>query len=166
MKIVFTKNKLPLSWFIRWIFDEPVSHAAFLFDGDKWVFESNLVGTKVSWSKQWKESQEIVHSLNYDLSLEQEEEIFQSLLNEDLNKGWDFKAALWLGFYGMRKKLLGMSFPTRNPLNSKKKLLCHEVVERLPEWVTGLKRGFESSAITPYLMYIFLRSQKDADSIR
>lgn len=160
MRIVFTKNNMPLSQMIRWLFDEPVSHAAFLFDNDKWVFESNLFGTQITWGDYWRKKQEIVYSLEYEMTYMQEEKVFQTIMNENLGKSWDLLGALWLGLCGLRKKLFGIEMPSRNPFNKKQKLMCHELIEKLPREITGLSEQIESSAITPYVMFVILGSAK------
>lgn len=158
MKIVFTKNSSCVSKAIRWIFDEPVSHVAFVFD-DKWLVQSNLLGIGIEWLNRFLKKSSIVDALDYPLTLEQEEEVFQALIAEEPNDGWDFPAGLYFAWRGLLFKWFKLPIPQTNPWNRKNLRLCTEMTSKLPRWLTKLPEGIDLGMVTPFGLLRILKGE-------
>lgn len=156
MKLLFTKNNLPLSKLIRWGLKEPCSHFVIEFD-NKIVFHSNLMGTHIQWSETFRKNSEVVCSINYDLPLEQEEAIFQSILNKADGKGYDFKAFAYFIWRAFLYRVFGCTFPKRNKWEEDGKFLCTGLSVELPLDVFPKMKGVEDPEIvSPYQLYLRL----------
>jgi len=148
MKLVFTKGSSILSKFICWVFQDPVSHVALVFD-DRLVFHSNLLGPHPDWLESLKETSELVYELDYPLSLEQEEQVYQEIIKMRKNS-YDFKAALYFAYRGLLYRLLNVPIPPTNPADSTYGLLCVEVLKACKSFIT-LNRDL--SITTPMQVY-------------
>jgi hypothetical protein len=136
MRVIFTRSVMPLSQLIRWGLREPVSHMAIVFD-DKVVFQSNLLGVHlVSYSK-FISSSEIVMERRADLSLEDEEDVFQSISLNSEGRLYDFAGFLFFLWRGFLYRLFRTPLPSRNPWGHKDSYLCTELAESLPDsmWI-------------------------------
>lgn len=154
MRIIFTRNSTLLSKIIRAGLKEPVSHVAIVFD-DKIVFHSNLKGTHIEWFNEFKKKSDVVYTLSYDLSLEEEEAIYQSVIDKNISKPYDFSAFLFFAYRAFMHKVFGTDYPITNPANKSWAWICVEAVGSLPEKFQP-KTPIDLSMTSPYSLYILL----------
>ena len=147
-----------LSRLIRWMTGEPVSHFAMVFD-DKLVVHSNLFGVHLEWYKSFKSHHEIVLRLNKDMSLEEEESIYQSILDAYDGYGYDFSGLLFFGYRLILKMFLGTPMPIKNEWGSDRKFLCTELFVKLPPSIIG-EGNFSGGMITPYYIFKIVSDSK------
>lgn len=154
MTLIWTSSKLPLSKLIQWAFNEPTSHFGIVFDNGI-IFHSNLAGTHVEWFKTFTKKCEIVFSKYYDLSLEEEEQIFQNILTTYDDRSYDFIGFLYFGWRALLLKLFKKPLPEKNKWNSGKSYLCTELAGTLPDnIVSNSVKKRDLSIITPYKLYL------------
>lgn len=132
MKIIWTKSSLPLSKLIRWGLKEESSHIAIVFD-DKIVFQSNLFGVHIDWFNSFKKKCTIVYEIEQKLPLEQEEAIYQAIINKDDGKSYDYKAFAYFIWCGILKKFFNKPLPAVNKWNNVDSFICVELLSLLPE---------------------------------
>jgi len=159
MKIVWVKGSAPLSRLIMWGLEEPVSHMAIVFD-NKIVFHADLLGVRLAWYPTFLKSHEIVFEKEYDLGLEKEEEVYQSIITANDGKGYDYGAFLYFMWRGLLRKVFNKPMPDTNPWGSKDKYLCDELVEILPDYI--VPRSVKETDIgmkSPYQVYLLLTQQ-------
>lgn len=153
MKLVFTKSNLPLSKIIRWGLEEPVSHFAVVFD-DKIVFHSNLAGVQIDWFNNFKTKCEIVYSLDYNLGLEKEEQIYQSILDKNVGKSYDFPGFLYFIWRGFLNKVFSKPFPEKNKWAKDGEFICTGLAAELPKGL--LPEIQDTEMVSPYQLYLRL----------
>lgn len=157
MKLIWTKSNLPLSIFIRWGLKEATSHFAIVFD-EKIVFHSNLLGTNIKWFNTFKNHCEIVHEINYKLSLDQEEEIYQKILNTYDDKKYDYPAFLYLIWRGILRRFFNKPFPEINAWKEKDTYLCTQLATSLPDFlVPELKNITDLGMTSPEALYNIIK---------
>lgn len=153
MKLIWTRSTLPLSVLIRKGLGEPVSHFGIVFDNGI-VFHSNLLGTHIEWYGAFSKHCEIVFQKEYNLTLDDEEAIFQSILNTYDDKGYDYGAFFYFCWRALLYRTLGKPFPARNEWNSGNKFLCTELAGTLPDAMVSAKiKAQDLSIISPYRLY-------------
>lgn len=154
MTLIWTKNKLPLSKVICWAFNEPTSHFGIVFDNGI-VFHSNLSGTHVEWFKTFTKKSEIVYSKEYDLSLLEEEAIFQQILTTYDDRPYDISGFLYFSWRALLLKFLNKPLPSSNKWNNKNSYLCTELAGVLPENIVSKSiKEKDLSILTPYKLYL------------
>lgn len=151
MRIVFTKSNLIGSKLIRWGLNEPTSHVAFVFD-EKLVIHSSLNGVELAWFNTFCKKNDIVFHLKYDLPLEQEEEIYQSILNNYDSSGYDYKAYFYFAWCILKMKLFKTPLPKSNAWGSKGSFLCTEMITTLPFWLLKVDSK-DYGIVSPYALY-------------
>lgn len=157
MKLIWTTGNSILSKFIRWLFNEQCSHFAIIFD-DKIVFHSNLTGVHLNWSSNFLNHNKIIHILEKnDLSIEQEENIYQNCLPLEGNP-WDFKAGIYLMYRGLLYKFLNIPFPSKNYLGDKKWFFCTELGNVLESLYPGIINE-NLDLRTPEMLYKLLKEK-------
>jgi hypothetical protein len=118
------------------------------------VFHSNLMGTHVEWYGSFVKRCTIVYQKEIQLSLIDEEAIFQSILNTYDSKGYDFGAFGYFVWCAILYRTIGKPFPTRNVLNSNDKFLCTELAAVLPDkLVSPAVKAKDLSIVSPYRLY-------------
>lgn len=163
IKFVAIKNNLPLSVLIRKGLGEPASHFAVVFD-DKLVVHSNLYGVSLDYYPTWVKKNTIVDQVEKkDLTLEQEEEIFQSVMSECDEYGYDYPAFVYFGISVVNHRLFGQPMPTHNKWGSKKRLLCTGLYARLPAWLVGPQWESQLEMTTPTKLILMIRGGQDAN---
>jgi len=156
MKVVFTKNSTALSKLIRWGFNEPVSHCAIVFD-NMLVTQSNLLGVGLDWYPHFSSKSEVVFEIEYDLELEQEEEIYKAMLNSYCGTTYDWKTFFYFAWCGILFKFFNRPLPETNPYNDEEKFLCTEWALQLPDWILKEKKSLQGTLVTPYNLYLALK---------
>jgi hypothetical protein len=163
MKILFTRNSLPLSRLIRWVLKEPVSHLAIVFD-DHLVFHSNLMGVHLEWFNSFKKHHEIVYEVTlFGMTLEQEERTYRAIVDQFDGAPYDFKGLLYFGVRGFLWRLFGTPFPAHNPWGSRRAFLCTEVIGTLPQWAMLRPTAYTGlDMISPYQIYKTIEVKHDS----
>lgn len=162
MKILFVKGTLPLSKLIMWGLDEPVSHFAVLFD-DKIVFHSDLTGVHISWYPTFLKSHEVVFETEFhEANLNEEEEVYQSIVSKYDGKKYDYGAFIYFIYRGFLKKIFNKSMPKVNPFGKSGGFLCTEIAELLPDWVIPaiIKKNNDLGMVSPYQLWLLLNPRQ------
>ncbi len=160
MKVIFTKSSLPLSVVIRGILSEPVSHFGIVFDNGI-IFHSNLLGTHIEWYGSFKKHCEIVYEIEYPMTLEQEEAVYQSILTTYDDHGYDYGALFYFGYRALLFRIFGIALPKKNEWAQSDKFLCTELVGTLPDYILPLSVKTEDLSLTsPYKLYLQLEAAK------
>ena len=104
-----------------------------IFD-NKLVFHSNLEGgMHVDWLSRIMESDHIVKCFEprVDLSVEDEEVIYQDILSKHNREPYDLAGVLYLTWRVFLKKFFNKPFPEKNPADSEMQSFCVEAVQAL-----------------------------------
>ena len=132
MKLLFTKNNLPVSLLIRWGLSEPCSHMAFCFD-NKLVIHSNFLGLQINWLDRFMRGNTLVDSVDIELDLETEESVYLALLAQYDGSSYD-----WLAFFSFilaafKFKFFNVEMPKVAIISDKKSFICTETAYALPK---------------------------------
>lgn len=154
MKLIWTKSRQPLSILIRWGLKEPVSHFAIVFD-NKIVFHSNLLGAHIDWFNYFKTQCDVVFEKDFNLSLDVEENIYQSILDKNVGKKYDFKAFAYFIWRGILWRFLNIPFPEKNKWAKDGAFLCTGLAAELPVQEFPELNGIKDTEMTsPYQLYL------------
>ncbi len=151
MKLLFTKNNLPLSRLICWAFGEPCSHFAIAFD-NRVVFHSNLKGCNVQWLASFLKCSSVVYTIPLDTTLAQEESVYQKCIAVD-GKPYDFGAFFFLCLDVILFKLFKIPLQKKNLFASDNSFICVELAECLSPVLPIPK---ELASTSPYNLYLQL----------
>jgi hypothetical protein len=175
MIFAFTKSDLVGSKAIRWALREPVSHVAVVFDEGKRagfksgiVFHSHFSGVQFSWFEHFSRTNQAVYTLKpKNLSLQLEEEIFQTVVKNFYGKGYDKRLFAEFCYHALCKRLFGTKLPAKSMVDSKDSFLCTELASRianeLPQFL-GWKLP-ENGLITPYRLYLSMLNSQHIERI-
>lgn len=154
MTLIWTKSKQPLSIAIRGMLQEPVSHFGIVFDNGI-VFHSNLLGSHIEWYGTFTKKCEIVYSLQFTLNLEEEEAVYQNILNTYDDKPYDYAAFLYFAYRALLKRTIGKPLPTTNELQDGDRLLCTELAKCVPDYIVPASiKDRDLSIVSPYQLYL------------
>lgn len=157
MKLIWTKNNLPLSVLIRWGLKEPVSHFAIVFD-DKIAFHSNLAGCNVEWFSEFKKHSEVFLEIDKYLPIEIEEKVYQSIIDKNVEKTYDFGAFLYFLWRGILFRFFGKQIPKLNKWSNNNQLICTGLASELPkEHFPELEGVLDTEMLSPYQLYLKLK---------
>jgi hypothetical protein len=137
MIFLFTKSGKIGSKLIRWGLNARTSHFAIGFDctedGFGVVLHSHYSGVHLSWYDDFARKNEIVYKLKpkKPFSLQEEEELYQSLLKNYYGKGYDIEALAYFSYVGLLHRLFKKPLPDTNPFDSSDKYLCVEIYKGL-----------------------------------
>lgn len=141
-----------------WGLDEPVSHLAIVFD-NKIVFHADLLGVRLAWYPTFLKSREIVYEIEFDLTLEQEEEVYQNIITQNDGKSYDYGAFIYFMWRGLLKKCLNKPMPNTNPWGSEDRYLCDELVEVLPDFIVPRSvKNVDIGMKSPWQVYLLMKS--------
>lgn len=160
MKIYETKANNLLSYLIIWCFSSKGSHILFSFDNDKWVVHSNLIGVNIRLFKNFMKNVQIVDCIEYQLDLIQEEQIFQTLLEETSEDSYDLPGFMYFAWRGVLFKLFQIQLPKINKWGKSKMHLCTEMIKKLPNWLTNLPDDIDLGMTTPDKAMLILKEAK------
>lgn len=158
MKIIWTRNSLPLSKLIRWGLKEQSSHVAIVFD-NKIVFHSNLMGVGIQWYNTFKKQHEVVYEIDYKMSLVDEETIYQSIINQFDGYRYDYRAFVYFVWRGVLKRFLNKPLPKINPFDNENSFMCIELLKVLPKIENLNKLPENLSMLSPDMTYSILTDQ-------
>lgn len=159
MRIIFTANNSILSKAIRWTFREPASHVALVFDNDKWLVHSNLLGVNIRLFLPFMRGQRVVDSIAYSIPLEAEEQIFQAAIASTSELDYDWPGFFYFAWRGFLFRILGAPMPKHNPWGRASLQLCTEMVGRVPARITGIPEGLDLGIVTPWRLRNILRGK-------
>jgi hypothetical protein len=170
VKLIWTKNNLPLSILIRAVTGEDCSHFAFVFESQSQglVFQSNLLGTGVEFfskaQKAW--GYKIVHQIDLEMLPEEEDLAWDIIVNNYSNVPYNFLGALYLGWAIILKRLFKITPPLKNLWGKPDTMFCDQVYKvlnglsdpRLPK--ICVMNGMD----TPYDIYLKVMANGTAPS--
>ncbi len=161
MRLIATRSSSILSKAIRWATDQPASHFAIVFD-ERFVFHSNLLGAHPEFYTTFRKKNDLVDEQVFNLTLEQEESVYQAIVQNFDGKQYDFGALLFAGLARLSNKLFKTPLPKKNKWSDANKLLCTEIFLILS--VAGIEIDFDYdqdfSMVTAYdLMVAIKRAQ-------
>lgn len=134
MTMVWTKSNTPLSYLIRAVTGEPVSHFAFVFNspGGGLMFESNLLGTHPKFFKTAQKHCTIVQKIELPpLPTELEDQVWDEVVSKYDGKGYDFAGAIYLGLMILRERIFKIPRPKKNAWSKPDTYFCNELYAAL-----------------------------------
>lgn len=131
MKIVFTKNDLPLSKLIRWGLKEPVSHVGLVYGNI--IFHINLLGAHIEYLPTFEKHNEIVFSIDTNMPTHIAKVVFWHIVGAHDGLAYDFSGLLYFIWRGFLWRFFGLPFPEKNALDNPGAALCVKIVEYLPK---------------------------------
>lgn len=162
MKLIWTKTNTPFSAMIRFLTGDDCSHFAFVFTSkvSGLMFESNLLGTHPKFYKTALKHCTVIHEIDVPLSIEEEDEIWDLIVEKYDNKPYDFLGAFYLGIRRFFTRVFGSRPMTRNLLADKNSFFCNELYEilcHIPEFpVIDVSGGM----ITPHDLFVAIEESK------
>lgn len=161
MKLIWTKNNMPLSKLIRWGLREKSSHFAVVFDNSL-VLHSHLSGVRLRWFNTFKEEVDIVYEIDFSgWKLEEEEDVFVRFMNNFEGKPYDWRALLFLIWRGFLFRFFGKEFPNKNRWQKMSDFLCTRIAQILPERLVG---SLELEMTSPDNLYHVIKAKIDAQA--
>ena len=158
MKIVWVRSNKLFSKLIMWVLEEPVSHMAIVFD-NKIVFHADLMGVRLAWYPTFLKTHQVVEEIDFDLSLQDEEEVYQSIITANDGKPYDYGAFAYFTYRGLLRKCFGTPLPEKNPWGSEDRYLCDEMVEVLPDWIIPQSvKEVDIGMKSPWQVYLLLKA--------
>jgi hypothetical protein len=159
VKLIWTKSSSPLSILIRWALNEPCSHVAIVFD-NKIVFHSNLLGLHIEWFNTFKKKIDIVLEKDFPMPLAEEEALYQSIINKEDGKSYDFKAFFYFTWRALLRKFFKVPLPEKNEWDNPACDICIESIRYLQGYLsTELPSDQRMSIMTPYELALILAAQ-------
>lgn len=150
MKLLWARSNKIGSKFIRWCLDEPVSHFAIEFD-NRIVFHSNFSGVYLRWANHFREENEVIFQLPFNWGLQEEEDLYQRVIQKWDGTPYDFKAYWYFAYRGLLYKFFGIELPKTNPFNKKGELICVELAGALGNGL--VEKDFDLSIATPFRLF-------------
>ena len=143
MQILFTTSRSPISWLIRRITGEPVSHCA--IQVGSFVVHSNFFGVHIEPISVFLEKSRVVFSVE----IASNHQKLMKSLSTNWHHPYDFGALLYLGL-----RYLCPLLPKANLWQSSGMFMC-------TEWVTTVILGKQDSLLTPYQLYLRLNKKEN-----
>lgn len=161
MKIISTESQKILSKLIKYFLKSKASHIAFVFD-DKWVVHSNLIGVNIRLLDPWIKHNKIkvVEYINYDLTLLQEEQIFQAVIANTSEDDYDYLGFIYFAWRGILYRWFNQPLPKKNKWGKSNAYLCTEMVSQLPPWLTDIDPKLDLGMVTPDKLMRILRGAR------
>jgi hypothetical protein len=129
MRLLWTKNELPLSVAIRKVMNNESSHFAIEFDKHI-VFHSNYKGAHPEWSASFFKANELVWVLDLPTTLEIEEQVYQLIVDKFDGMPYDFMYLFKLANIAIKHRVFNEKLPDyveNNPLAN----VCTELAQCL-----------------------------------
>lgn len=153
ISIACTKNHSILSKLIRELTGEPASHCILIID-NKMVFHTNLIGPHPEWLASFLETNEVVDHATFELSLEQEEQIWTNVIQSGRKRKYDISALFSTGLKLILKKI-GIDVDVSN--------MQSNVKDHCVEWMKVLSPVVEVpnnlEAWTPYQLVKYFKKK-------
>lgn len=155
MSLVWTKSDKIGSKLIRWCTGSSSSHMAWIMDS-RIVFHSTFSrGVHLTWLHNFLNINQVVHRIDFDLTLPDEESIYQSLIYLE-SRGYDYGAFFYLGFMYLKYKIFGTPLPPKNKWSSSNRYICLEMAKSLK--VIGLEIPYLDST-DPEGLYKYIKDK-------
>ena len=156
MKLLFTKNNLPISLLIRWGLSEPCSHMAVSFD-NKIVIHSNFLGFQINWFDRFMRGNTLVASVEIELDLEDEENVYLELLGQYDGRPYDWLAFFSFIWAAFKFKFFDVPMPKTASASDKHSFICTELAFALPfKYFTTLKAK-DLAIMSPHQVFLALQ---------
>lgn len=162
MKLIWTKTNTPFSAMIRFLTGDDCSHFAFVFESRSsgLMFESNLLGTHPKFYQTALKHCTVVHEMNVPLSIEEEDEVWDTIVEKYDNKPYDYLGAFYLGIRRFLTRVFGFKKMSVNVLAKRGSFFCNELYEvlcHIPEFpVIDVSSGL----MTPHDLLIAIEESK------
>lgn len=140
VKILWTKNKLPLSHLICAVTKEPVSHVVVCQHGQ--VMHASITGVKTIPEEVFRKKNTIV----FELEGQVPDSWFSEQVLRWVNKPYDLGAMFFLGISLLLRRYLKLPLPKSNLWQSSGMFLC-------TEWASLVTEEKADSMITPFGLY-------------
>lgn len=129
MKFLWTKSTLPFSGIERWVLQQDCSHMQILFPSydTGLVFDIYYTGTRVRFLKDVLASCQVIHEMPLDLTPEQENAVYDLLVEKFNGQKYAFRAALYLGWRKLLGRWFGLPIPKTNPYLEPGEMFCNMV---------------------------------------
>lgn len=163
MNLIWTKSSSLLSKFIRWGFKQDCSHFAIVFNSPAGglLFEANLIGTHPKFLKTaLAHGMEVVHQIKLPLTVEEEDAVWDEVVDRLDSKEYDYKAFLFFVISGVLWKLFGIPMPKKNLWAINHSYLCVEVFHAVKKHTVLKDIDIDISMTTPHELYSLLSSQE------
>lgn len=162
MKLIWTKSNKILSVFIRHICNEDCSHFSFVFESAAkgLMFESNLLGTHPAFYQTSIKNKTIVHEINIPLSIEEEDALWDIIVQKYDNKPYDFLGAIYLGWHKFLNKIFGIKIPEKNKWSQPDQYFCNEVYDVLNNLANFKKIDVKTGMHSPHDVWLELTKEK------
>lgn len=152
MKIIETKSTNLLSILIRWALNCKGSHIAFVFDNDTWLIHSNLIGVNIRLYNAFFKAHlntQIVDQIEIHLEPQDEEEVFQALIQNTSEQSYDWPGFTYFAFRALAFKLFKIPLPRKNAWGRSNMQLCTEMIRQLPTWITNIDPMMDLGIVSP-----------------
>jgi hypothetical protein len=159
MRILISKSKLPLSVLIRGVLGSKASHFLIVFDspGGGLVFESNLLGTHPKFWKTDSSTLTVVDELVVDMTANQENVIWDTVVDKYDGKKYDWGAFFYMGLCYIANRAFKRAIPTKNKWKDDGTFVCLEVSKCLEVYFPQLK-DVDVSMMTPDQLMALIKS--------
>lgn len=141
VKILWTKNNLPLSHLICAVTKEPVSHVALCQNGK--VLHATITGVVLLPEAEFRKKNQVV----FELTDWVEASWFTTQITKWRGSPYDVGAILFLGLSLLLRRVFKLPLPKSNLWQSSGMFLC-------TEWATLVVDGKTNPLITPYGLYL------------
>lgn len=155
MKLLWTKNDLPLSRLIRFLTDTDCSHFAVHFETLGLILQSNLIGVHLNLFSDFIDESEVVHFIPLtEITAQREASICLEMMEKIAGKSYGFRALIYFGYRSILKKFFKRKLPERNEWADKREFLCTAIYDQLPDDVIpAILRLDYAALVTPHDLY-------------
>ena len=156
MKLIWTRSTLlsDKEDLITWAFGHRCSHFAIGFLDEAVMFHSVWDGVGVDDYYKFYSHRIKVYEIDIPLSFEEEAEILHSMIDFYGAFKYDYKFFWWLVWAGFKNKILGIKLPFFIKYEDKDAIICHEVLQLLPDDVRPeVDMG---AAVMPQSLYLMV----------
>lgn len=159
MRLIISKSTLPLSVLIRAVLGTKSSHFLIVFDSPAGglVFESNILGTHPKFWKTAQKSLTVIDELEVEMTVKQEDVIWDTVVDQMDGKGYDWGAFFYLGFSHIANRLWGREISKVNKWAKSNTYVCLQVAQALIPYFPQL-RDTDVSMLTPDQLMVLIKS--------
>ena len=157
MKLIWTRSTMlsDKEDVITWAFGHRSSHFAIGFFDEAVMFHSIWDGVGVDDYYDFYSSRVKVYEIDVPTNEDEEAEILKAMIDLYADRAYDYKYFFWLCWIGFKKKILGIKPPMFVESESKDSIICHEVLQLLPD---DLRPDIDFGAgIMPETMYLMVK---------
>ena len=164
MKLIWTKSSALLSKAVRWGLGHDCSHFAIVFNSPAGglMFEANLLGTHPRFFKTaLAHGMEVVHELDLPISVEEENSVWDHVVDALDNKEYDYKGFLYFAVRGFLWRFFRVPFPTKNKWAQRKTYLCVAIFNAVKKYTVLKDVEMDISMTAPHALYSLLNGAKE-----